>query len=80
MDSSVDESALPSGCKKMKHALLTQARIIMHRYVRKALMAKIGVVAALVGCAENGDELPGKALRQHKRHRAHQRLSHPAAW
>lgn len=40
MDNSVDESALPTACKKMKHALLTQARIIMQRYVRKALMAK----------------------------------------
>ena len=39
MDSSVEASALPTACRKMKHALLTQARIIMHRYVRKALTA-----------------------------------------
>ena len=40
MDSSVEGSALPTACKKMKHALLTQASTIMHRYTRKALMAK----------------------------------------
>ena len=31
MDSSVEASALPTACRKMKHALLTQARIIMQR-------------------------------------------------
>ena len=31
MDSSVDASALPTACKKIKHALLTQAGTIMHR-------------------------------------------------
>ena len=31
MDSSVDVSALPTACKKIKHALLTQASTIMQR-------------------------------------------------
>ena len=31
MDSSVEASALPTACRKMKQALLMQARIIMHR-------------------------------------------------
>lgn len=31
MESSVDASALPTACKKIKHALLTQAKIIMQR-------------------------------------------------
>ena len=31
MDSSVDENALPTACRKMKHALLTQASTIMQR-------------------------------------------------
>ena len=40
MDSTVDSTALPMACKKMKQALLMQAKIIMHRYTRKARMAK----------------------------------------
>lgn len=31
MDRAVDSAALPMACKKMKQALLTQARMIMHR-------------------------------------------------
>ncbi|CDC61344.1 unknown [Clostridium sp. CAG:448] len=31
MESRVDSTALPIACKKMKVALLTQARTIMHR-------------------------------------------------
>ena len=31
MDSSVEVSALPTACRKMKHALLTQASTIMQR-------------------------------------------------
>ena len=31
MDSSVDASALPTACRKMKQALFTQASTIMHR-------------------------------------------------
>ena len=38
------------------------------------MTGEIRIVAALVGRAENGDELPGEALCQHKRHRAHQRF------
>ena len=40
MESIVDENALPTACKKMKHALFTQASTIMQRYVRNALIAK----------------------------------------
>ena len=31
MDSSVEDNALPTACKKMKQALFTQASTIMHR-------------------------------------------------
>ena len=31
MESMVDANALPTACKKMKHALLTHAKIIMQR-------------------------------------------------
>ena len=40
MDKNVDAKALPTACRKMKHALLTQARTIKHKYMRNALIAK----------------------------------------
>ena len=40
MDSSVEVSALPTACRKMRHALLIQASTIMQRYIRNALTAK----------------------------------------
>lgn len=33
IDNIVDSSALPIACKKIKHALLTQANIIIQRYI-----------------------------------------------
>ncbi len=39
MDSSVDASALPTACRKMKHALFTQADTIRQRYTRNAFTA-----------------------------------------
>lgn len=40
IDRIVDAIALPIACRKMKVALLTQVKTIMHRYIRKARMAK----------------------------------------
>ena len=35
---------------------------------------EVGIVAAFVGCAENGNQLTGETFRQNERSRAHQRL------
>ena len=64
-------------CLQKDETRLVDAGEDHHAQIRaERLDGKRGVVAALVGCAENGDELPGKALCQHERHRADQRLSH----
>ena len=38
MDSAVEATAFPIACKKINVALFTQAKIIMHKYMRKALI------------------------------------------
>ena len=39
IDRIVDSRAFPIACKKIKQALFTQAKIIMHRYILNAFIA-----------------------------------------
>ena len=58
-ESSVDSTGLPRDCRKIKAALLTQSRIIMQRYIRKASLAKskysglLSVPKILISCTGN---------------------------
>ena len=74
MDSSVEAQRLADGLQEDK-ARFVDARQDHHAEIgAECLDGEIGIVAALVGRAENGDQLTGETFRQNERGRAHQRL------